>query len=75
MPARVSGYASAMDEGLRSELAELSKAVTDLSERVRGLFAGLHGATATPQPGAELDATLARAARLAALRAMDPRDQ
>jgi hypothetical protein len=57
-----------MDEQLSRDVANLTQALADLTDRVNSLTAHLHGPTAIRPAGADVDATLARAARLAALR-------
>jgi hypothetical protein len=61
-----------MDEQLRRDVADLTQALADLTDRVNLLTAHLHGPTATQPAGTDVDATLARAARLAALRGVQP---
>jgi hypothetical protein len=57
-----------VDEQLSRDVANLTQALGDLTDRVNSLTAHLHGPTAIRSAGADVDETLARAARLAALR-------
>jgi hypothetical protein len=60
-----------MDDERGPEVAALIAAISELSERVNVLSANLRGPGPTPPAGGDVDAALARASRLATLRAAD----